>query len=199
MADDDDTVTHWVEQLKGGDRDALQPLWERYFRRLVALARGRLQGLPRQAADEEDVALSAFNSFWKAAEAGRFPQLNDRDDLWQLLVMVTTRKAVDLRMHEGRDKRNWRRVQAIEPAQADASGAYLLANLLQSPEPDPKFAAEMADACQQLLDKLPDEQLRQIAVLKLEGFTNRDIAIQLGVAEATVERRLARIRRNWQN
>ena len=63
-------------------------------------------------ADEEDVALSAFDSFFRSAEQGRFPRLSDRDDLWQILVLVTTRKAVDLRTYEGRDKRDWRRVAA---------------------------------------------------------------------------------------
>ena len=46
----------------------------------------------RRAADEEDVALSAFDSFCRGAEQGRFPQLDGRDDLWHLLVVITVRK-----------------------------------------------------------------------------------------------------------
>ena len=65
------SVTSWLDQLKAGDTAAAQPLWEAYFRRLVALARGKLQGAPRRAADEEDVALSAFDSFCRGAEQGR--------------------------------------------------------------------------------------------------------------------------------
>src|SRR5262245_43324907 len=57
------SVTHWLGLLRAGDHAAAQPLWERYFSRLVGLARAKLQGLPRRAADEEDVALSAFDSF----------------------------------------------------------------------------------------------------------------------------------------
>ncbi len=79
-------VTHWIAQLREGDQVAAQQLWEGYFRRLVGLARGKLQGLPRRAADEEDVALSAFASFCRGVECGRFPQRADRDDLWRLLV-----------------------------------------------------------------------------------------------------------------
>ncbi|MBI1915085.1 MAG: hypothetical protein HYS12_10160 [Planctomycetes bacterium] len=74
-------VTRWLQQLKAGDHDAVQPLWERYFRRLVGLARDRLRKLPRRTADEEDVALSAFDSFCRRAEEGRFPRLDDRDGL----------------------------------------------------------------------------------------------------------------------
>ena len=55
------SVSHWLGQLKAGDQEAAQPLWERYFRRLVGLARTKLHGTPRQAADEEDVTpLAAF-------------------------------------------------------------------------------------------------------------------------------------------
>ena len=98
-------VTTWVEQLRAGNRAAAQHLWECYFSRLVGLARQKLQGLPRRAADEEDVALSAFDSFCRGVARGRFPLLDDRDDLWALLVVITVRKAIDLRQRENRQKR----------------------------------------------------------------------------------------------
>src|SRR5205085_531840 len=88
-----------------GDAAAVQGLWERYFRRLVALARKKLADAPRRAADEEDVALSAFDSFCRNAERGLFPQLLDRDSLWRLLVVITARKSAHLRRDEGRAKR----------------------------------------------------------------------------------------------
>ena len=78
------------------------PLWQAYFRRLVALARDRLRGTSRRAADEEDVALAAFDSFYRRAERGQFPDLEDRDDLWRLLFVLTVRKAVDLARREAR-------------------------------------------------------------------------------------------------
>lgn len=77
----DGSVTRWIDALQAGDRAAAQRLWERYFPRLVGLARARLQGAPRRAADEEDVALSAFDSFCRCAERGRFPDLVDRESL----------------------------------------------------------------------------------------------------------------------
>jgi hypothetical protein len=85
------SVTHWLGQLCAGDQAAAQPLWERYFQRLVDQARARLRATPRRVADEEDVALSVFDSFCRGAERGRFPQLSDRDDLWRLLVVITGR------------------------------------------------------------------------------------------------------------
>src|SRR2546423_1031621 len=90
------SITHCIQLLKAGDRSAAQQLWERYFHRLVGLARSKLRGTARRAADEEDVALSAFDSFYRRAELKKFPRLDDRDDLWQLLVVITLRKAIDL-------------------------------------------------------------------------------------------------------
>ena len=88
------SVTCWIQLLSTGDPAAAQRLWERYFRRLVGLARTKLRGAPRRAADEEDVALSAFVSFFRGAARGRFPRLEDREDLWRLLVVITARKAL---------------------------------------------------------------------------------------------------------
>src|ERR687886_50259 len=100
MAPDDGSVTRWLGRLQAGDPAAAQQLWERYFPRLVGLARQRLRGAPRRAADEEDVALSAFDSFCRGVARGRFPQLHDRNNLWGLLVLITARKALNLAQHE---------------------------------------------------------------------------------------------------
>jgi len=100
-----DSHTIWVEQLRGGHPDAAQKLWQAYFERLVRLARQRVQGRMRRVADEEDLALSAFNSFCEGIEAGRFPQINDREDLWRLLVTITLHKVLHLVRDQGRQKR----------------------------------------------------------------------------------------------
>jgi RNA polymerase sigma factor (sigma-70 family) len=191
------TVTLWMAQAREGDSTALQALWERYFPPLVRLVRGKLRQVPRAAADEEDVALSAFDSFYRRAAQGQFPQLSDRHDLWSILVMVASRKACDLVEREQRDKRDWRRVQRGAGGD-DAPEACPLARII-SREPDPAFAAEVADRCRRLLAALPDDDLRAIALMKLEGHTNDEIATRLGKAPASVERRLRRIRRRWQD
>lgn len=90
---EDEDVSQWLQDLKEGDREAVQKIWERYFKKLVALARNKLPAKSRRAFDEEDVALSAFNSFCLGVERGRFPQLQDRNDLWRVLLVITTRKA----------------------------------------------------------------------------------------------------------
>src|SRR3712207_3756831 len=119
------SITHCIARLKAGDRDAAQPLWEGYCRRLVDLARARLRAAPRRAADEEDVALSAFDSFCRRAERGQFPRLADRDDLWQLLVVLTERKAIDLMRREGRKSRGQGRVASLSDESGPADGRVI--------------------------------------------------------------------------
>ncbi len=188
------SVSLWLGRLAAGDEAAVRPLWQRYFARLVVLARQRLRGLPGAAVDGEDVALSAFDSFCRAAEQGRFPRLEDRDDLWQVLVLLTARKAVNLLKHERRHKRGGGRVRNASDVAADSED--VLAGVLGR-EPTPEFAAQVAEECRRLLERLDDDGLRAVALAKMEGHTNAEIAQQLGCAETTVERRLKAIRRLW--
>jgi DNA-directed RNA polymerase specialized sigma24 family protein len=185
------SVSNWIGQLKAGDRAAIQQLWERYFQRLVGLARAKLRGAPRRAADEEDVALSAFHSFCRAAEQGRFPRLLDRDNLWRLLVVLTSRKASHLVRHERQQKR-----RAPAPDPAANLDAPELEEILGA-EPTPEFAAELAEECRRLLDGLGSAELAQVALWKMEGYANEQIAAKLGCVPRTVERKLRLIRGLW--
>jgi DNA-directed RNA polymerase specialized sigma24 family protein len=188
---DTGSITRWLDDLKAGAHPAAHPVWERYWRRLVALARQRLQGSPRAMADEEDVALSAFDSFCRGAEQGRFPQLCDRSNLWQLLVVITARKASALAKHERRQKRGGGAGLAD-----DAARDLALAEVVGR-EPAPEFAAEVAEQCGRLLARLDDPALREIALWKMEGYTSDEIADRLGCVPRTVERRLRVIRSLW--
>jgi DNA-directed RNA polymerase specialized sigma24 family protein len=189
------SVTCWIDQLKAGDPAAAQKVWERYFRRAVALARKKLQGIRRRAADEEDVALSALDSFCRGAKAGRFPQLADRDDLWQHLVLLTSHKAIDLVRYERRQKRGGGAVRG-DSALDNGSSAPAGFQQIADPEPTPEFAAQMVEECERLLGMLAPE-LRAIALCKMEGYTNQEIAAKLGCVARTVERKLRVIRSVW--
>ncbi len=193
----EDSVTIWIGKLKEGDAAAAQQLWQRYFQRLVVLARQKLHRLPQRAADAEDVALSAFASFCRGGENNRFPRLNDREDLWQLLLMLTGRKTAHLVRHERRQKRGGGKVHnEADLAAADSSLEPLLAQVAGG-EPTPQFAAQVAEECQRLLDRLGDPELRSVALWKMEGFTNEEIAAKLERDVRTVERRLKLIRKTW--
>jgi DNA-directed RNA polymerase specialized sigma24 family protein len=191
------SISRWIKELRDGNEVAAQKLWQSYFQRLVALARAKLQGAPWRAEDEEDAALSAFDSFCRGAERGRFPQLNNRDDLWRLLVMITARKAYDLAQREGRLKRGGevRGDSALgDPAASDPQHGW---EEIAGNEPTPEFAAQAIEEYRRLLGQLGDEELRSIAVWKMAGLTNQEIASRLDCAIPTVERRLRLIRKTW--
>ena len=188
------SVTRWLQLLQVGNRAAVQQLWERYFPRLVGLARKKLHDSPRRLADEEDVALSAFDSFCRNAEQGRFPELLDRDGLWHILVVITIRKAANLRRAEGRKKRGGFAV--VHPSTGDGETPDI--EQLLSREPSPAFAAEVAEECERLLRLLGDPELETVALCKMEGYTNEQIAGKLGYALRSIKRKLRMIRDLWQ-
>jgi RNA polymerase sigma factor (sigma-70 family) len=193
------SVTRWVSALKAGDVAAAQPLWERYHRQLVSLARERLRLARRREADEEDVVQSAFHSFFQGVAKGRFPQLNDRDNLWRLLVVITARKAVDQVVHEHRKRRGGGTPHGetrISPDKTEREEAAAIEQVVGD-EPTPEFAAQVAEEYQRLLELLGDETLRRVAIWKMEGFTNDEIAGRLDCSRRSVARKLETIRIIW--
>jgi hypothetical protein len=188
------SVTNWLRLLEDGDRNAAQPLWERYFLTLVGRARAMLRAAPRRAADEEDVALGAFDSFCRGAEKGRFPNLDDRHDLWRLLVLLTAGKVARLVRGEFSQKRGGGRVRSETELSGD--GESVLEQVVGH-EPTPEFAAQVAEECQLLLGKLGSDELRSIAVWQMEGYTVDEISGKLGRSSRTVARKLQLIRGLW--
>ena len=196
------SITRWIAELEFGRTDeaaneAQEELWRRYFHRLMGLAKLKLGETPRAAADEEDVATAALQSFFAGVARGRFPQLRDRNDLWPLLAKITSHKALDQQRYLLAEKRGGGRVRG-DSAMTGPSGS--LADwppaLLEN-EVGPDFLVAMSERCQRLMIVLPDEQLREIARRRLEGYTNAEIAKELNVVERTIERRLQLIRSLW--
>jgi DNA-directed RNA polymerase specialized sigma24 family protein len=193
MADPQGSISQWIEGLKAGDDAAARRIWNRYFSDLVRLARARLRSAPSAAADEEDVALSAFHSLCAGASQGHFPSLDNRDDLWRLLVTITLRKAFDQMQHQSRQKRGGARGSAAGPAAQPVS-----LEQVACPDPTPEVAALLAEQYCLLFDSLRDETLKRIARLRMEGYTGDEIAEQLGCTRRTVSRKVELIRTIWQ-
>ena len=185
--------TYWLRQLQQGDHEGARQLWETYYSKLIVLARRKLEGRTRLVADEEDVALSAFKSFCRGLENHRFPSVTGRDDLWRLLVKITLHKVLHLVRDENRQKRGGRWTQLVEAGLDDET----LMTRLAGQEPTPEFAVEVAEECERLLKQLPSPDLVELAIMKMEGYTNDEIAAKWGCAERTVERKLRLIRQYW--
>jgi DNA-directed RNA polymerase specialized sigma24 family protein len=160
--------------------DAVKALWERYFDQLVRLARRRLRHLRGAISDEEDVALSAFDSFCRRAADGKFPRLDDRHDLWRILTTIAARKAAEVFRKLG----PWRQDDGV-------------LDQIIGREPTPELAAAAGDQLRRLLESLPSDSYRAIARKKLEGYTNDEIAAGLGCCTKNVEYKLRNIRATW--
>lgn len=192
-----ESVSHWIVLLKQGDNRAPEEIWQRVFQRTVELARNHLRILTRRAAaDEEDVAISAIHSFFRGVKDGRFPRLSDRNDLWKLLLVITARKANALKRKLLAAKR--RETLHMGP-DIESEDAWQWLQQSFSAAPCAEDAAILAEEVQQRLDALPDDVYRQIAVEKLQGYTNKEIADRLGTYEVKIERKLRAIRCLWRD
>jgi DNA-directed RNA polymerase specialized sigma24 family protein len=194
---DDAPVTQWLAGAKAGNPADIQRLWDRYFPQLVRLAGAKLPGHARRAFDEEDVALSAFQSFCDRVGRSPSPLLSDRDGLWRLLVTITVRKVIDSIRRQTRKKRGGGCVVG-ESALVDGDSDEAGMDRLLSREQTPELAAEFAEAYERLFEKLGNPTLRTIARLKLEGHDSGEIAAAIGTSTRTVDRKLRLIRVIWQ-
>lgn len=197
----DDTVsgsiTRMIAELKEGDRQGVALLWERYFEKLMRVARQQMGQHPRRVADEEDVAMSVMQCLCSGIDRGKFPKLKDRDDLWKLLVVITKNKTTDLLRRHFAQKQGGGKTRGDSIFAVGEAGPAPSFDQFLSDEPTPAFLAQMNDEQERLLSLLDEGSLRQIALWKLECYTNEEIAKKLNVAVATVERKLKRIREAW--
>ena len=98
-------------------------------------------------------------------------------------MTITVRKALRARRTSARH----RTVRQLDPLVDD----------LASQEPTPELAASVANEFRRLLRQLDDERLRAVALAKLEGYTNKEIAQRQGKSISYVERKLRVIRGIW--
>lgn len=191
----DSSCQRWLSRLEAGEDAAAERLWNVYFERLVHLAQGRMHAKYQRAQDAEDVALSAFNSFCRGVEQKKFSSLTDNHGLWRLLVSITIHKVLHVVRDQDRIKRGgkFRELAGFDNS-TDSINAL---NQIVSREPSPDFAAEVAEQYDAMLKTLEDPDLVEIATMKLEGYSNAEIAKRRNRSERTIERKLQLIRKLW--
>lgn len=185
-----DSVHEWIEGAEKGDSGSQEEIWARFFPELLRLARRHLQGRLR-VGDEEDVVLSVLQSYFVGAQENRFPEVRGGDELWRLLSRMTHRKAIDWLRHAGRQKRF-----AVGESALNLDAEHQPMSEVAGETRNPLLEIVAIDECRRLLSLLTTE-LQAIALRKLEGYTNQEIAGQLTCSLATVERRLKLIRDIW--
>ena len=198
MQQAEDSVSRLFVDLKNAKGGAEQQLWNVFFKQLVAEARKRLKGAKRRVEDEEDVASSVFASLCRDAAAGRFDAIDNRLDLWRLLLAMTHRKAIDLRRRENRAKRGGRETRGDSvfvngTAEQQRRGMDSLVGETLTPE----FIAIMGEEIERLTSLLHDDSLRTVMQLRFEGRSTQEIADQMDVCTRTIDRKLRLIRQHW--
>ncbi len=195
------SISRWLPPLKEGNDSAIQAIWERYFASMVRLTgkKLRLAEYFYACGEEEDVAQSAFHQFCIAVREGRFPQLEDRDDLWRILVHVTTCKVADRIDYHKAVKRGGRSV--VRETDLESAGRRSQGQVLDQvigADPTPDFVVEVAEECERLLNLLHDPTLRQIAEMKLAGFTHEQIRTELNCTLRSITLKVRLIRKCWE-
>jgi DNA-directed RNA polymerase specialized sigma24 family protein len=190
------SVSHWLLSLRRGSTEAAEKIWNRYFTQLRLLADRQLTAQQKRFADGEDIALNVLDTLIRGAENGRFPDLKDRRDLWCLLLAITKQKTVDLKRHQGCQKRGGGKVRGDSVLCAD-TGKFLTLDDLCGHEPTPEYLTALTEEHKSLMNLLRDDVLRRIASELMEGFSTREIAGHLNISIRAVQRKINVIRIAW--
>jgi DNA-directed RNA polymerase specialized sigma24 family protein len=185
------SVSQILTHVRQGDEVAATAIWERFVPRLLGLARRTLASHPRLNGFADDVVQSVFASFFAQAQAGQFV-LHHRDDVWNLLGVMTVRKARQAIRREMADKRGGGQI-LNEAGLSSPAGSPPALDAVPASQLGPEFDF----LAEEMLANLPDE-LRTVAVLRLMGHTNPEIATQLDWTLRKVERKLQLIRLRWE-
>jgi RNA polymerase sigma factor (sigma-70 family) len=195
------SVTRCIQQLKAGDVDAFEKIWEHYFEELLEVARGVMRQRKRWSIiDEDDIVQNALLSVCQGLPKNKsFEKVTSRESLWPILVAITKFKVADNFRRENAAKRGAGKVvsEANLERNADNSSGIGLAQLVADESPKPEDIVEMSEQLSMLMSLLPREDLKQIARFHLEGWKNSEIAEKLEMSTRSVERKLALIRDAW--
>lgn len=188
MEPDQENWTTWAQHLAEGDARTVEEFWGRYGARLQGLAAEYMSTRLARREAPEDVVQSVCRTFLRRAQIGQF-RLPDSEQFWRLLCAITiTKIRQKARFHQQQKRDFGRERRLVSPA----SDTTLPRMQIAAAEPTPAEAAEFADQLRRLLADLDDEE-RPIFELKLEQYTNQEIAERRGCSERTVRRILKRI------
>lgn len=173
--------------------EAAQKIWDEYSGRLAAMVRRHLSRRVVVREDEDDVLQSMFKSFCDGQRRAE-RALENRDELWRRLVLITMRKVANAANRHTAARRDVRReVSCSGELQLDDSFSSWAVDVMRSSSPGPEEAAVLEEEVGVLLASLTSEQ-RKVAILRMEGHTNAEIAAMIGRSLPSVELKFKLIR-----
>jgi DNA-directed RNA polymerase specialized sigma24 family protein len=193
------SVREWLESLKHGTddaEDAAARIWVRYVGQLIREAHRRLKSLPRRAEDGEDIAQEVFQRFFRGVEENRFSSLNDRHDLWKILIMLAERTTIDHIRRQKAETRGGGRVRGHSALGSTHDGSLAGGGFdtLAAPPVTPESADALIRLIQERFPQLANEELQQIALDRASNYSIAEIAQRRGISQRAVERKLDLVR-----
>ncbi|MFM7165790.1 MAG: ECF-type sigma factor [Planctomycetaceae bacterium] len=189
-----DSVTQWICDAKSNPSgDSFVRLWHRYMKMVARIATSHLSLSLRRFVDGEDIASEVFSELSSGFEDGRFHHLDDRDDLWQILVVLTERRARHWYRRSQTEKRGGGKPE-FPIDQPAGSNDDLPFSQIADKGPTPQDAAYLSDELNNFLHTLPGDSYRRIAIDWLTGFTQQEIAHRHSIGVGSVERKLRIVR-----
>ena len=175
-----------IDLWRHGDQNAARQIVERYFDRMLMLARRRISQRLASRVDPEDIVQSVFRTFFVRLKDGQFV-FQDQDDLCKLLMRITLHKTLrQVAFHKAA-----KRDPTLETNQGQAHQEQLLTILDR--EPNAEATVTFLDQLEHFLDRLEPET-RQIIEMRLQGYTNDEISQQLGIYDRKIRRAVERVR-----
>lgn len=171
-----------IEQMKTGDANAVNRLYELYAEKLISVVQKSISGKFGGRFTSESVVQSAIFSMITRTNKGQF-RFSDDEDFWKLLITIALNKL--------RKKVEFHQAEKRNPSREVSTEAYVAERLSQRNHFEDGI--HFKDTLDQLLNRL-DERSQNIILAKLEGKTQQEIAEEQGVNEKTIRRAMANIR-----
>jgi RNA polymerase sigma-70 factor (ECF subfamily) len=186
MAAPPDDFAALIARAHAGDPTALAELVRRYESRVRLVARVLLGKALQPYLDSMDLVQSVHRSLLVGLRRGKFV-ISTPEELIALARTMVRRKAA-------RQWRHMRRQQRLESGSGDSGNLLELLLSLHSSETDPARAAQLSDAARRVCDRLTAAERRHME-MRMDGYTNPEIAAELGLSEVALRVQLARLRK----
>lgn len=197
---DPGSMTMLAADLRSSDRrvrdEAATRIWERYVGPLLGLVTRNLDQRIQRREGPDDVLQSMYLSFVDGQRRAN-AALQSREDLWRLLVHITFCKLANTAKKHQAARRDVRRELPMAGGRDGASGSDDLIDRLDRAEPTAEDAMVLQEELEEWLRPLPPD-LRQVALWRLEGYTNQEISAKIERTERSVELKLQIIRERLQ-
>jgi DNA-directed RNA polymerase specialized sigma24 family protein len=174
---------------------------------MVKLARALIRRYGLQAVlDAEDAANAALYQVYKATSVGKPPRFEDDDGLWRFARVLVAREILDTRRRIGSVRRGGPGREREKPDVAGSEELVVDRGFVQADVELDKLQSRGVSAedrvagaleVEHLIAMLGDPMLKRIVRLRLEGYTDAEIAEETGQDRTTIYRKVRRIRDIW--